>query len=319
LFREDRQGAPGRPLRLCRRRRLLPLRSPKPSRRWSPASSRWMGEDDRRAPGPTWVVVACNTASTAGAARGCGRASRFRSSGRLPAIKPACSISNSKLVTVLGTEATVKRGVHARAHPPSMANNCGGHPGWLAAARGARGGRAPRAKTVSDPDVGRPKILPCFVENRRKNEPTRWWLACTHYPLLLPRFERLALWPVNFIDPAPAIARRVVRSALARRISGAKPLQARTVFTLRPRSDPGPGRGPGRPGLRGSRVHGRLTPPPNSPLNYPPILAGRLARACFRPAILPVFAMICALAAKPVGSGKPGTKERARSSNLNSI
>ena len=35
-------------------------------------------------------------------------------------------------------------------------------------------------------------------------------LACTHYPLLLDRFERLAPWPVRWIDPAPAIARRVV-------------------------------------------------------------------------------------------------------------
>jgi glutamate racemase len=28
--------------------------------------------------------------------------------------------------------------------------------------------------------------------------------------LLIARFEQLAPWPVNFIDPAPAIARRVV-------------------------------------------------------------------------------------------------------------
>jgi glutamate racemase len=35
-------------------------------------------------------------------------------------------------------------------------------------------------------------------------------LACTHYPLLLQRFETLARWPVNFLDPAPAIARRVL-------------------------------------------------------------------------------------------------------------
>ncbi len=33
-------------------------------------------------------------------------------------------------------------------------------------------------------------------------------LACTHYPLLLDYFTRLAPWPVRWIDPAPAIARR---------------------------------------------------------------------------------------------------------------
>ncbi len=36
-------------------------------------------------------------------------------------------------------------------------------------------------------------------------------LACTHYPLLLPRLKALAPWPVTFVDPAPAIARRVVQ------------------------------------------------------------------------------------------------------------
>jgi glutamate racemase len=35
-------------------------------------------------------------------------------------------------------------------------------------------------------------------------------LACTHYPLLIDRLTQLAPWRVNFIDPAPAIARRVV-------------------------------------------------------------------------------------------------------------
>jgi len=35
-------------------------------------------------------------------------------------------------------------------------------------------------------------------------------LACTHYPLLLDRLTALSPWPVRFIDPAPAIARRAV-------------------------------------------------------------------------------------------------------------
>ena len=34
-------------------------------------------------------------------------------------------------------------------------------------------------------------------------------LACTHYPLLMDRLAALAPWPVDWIDPAPAIARRV--------------------------------------------------------------------------------------------------------------
>ena len=34
-------------------------------------------------------------------------------------------------------------------------------------------------------------------------------LGCTHYPLLLAELEAAAPWSVTFIDPAPAIARRV--------------------------------------------------------------------------------------------------------------
>src|SRR5262249_9360705 len=34
-------------------------------------------------------------------------------------------------------------------------------------------------------------------------------LGCTHYPLLLDEIRDLAPWPVTYIDPAPAIARRV--------------------------------------------------------------------------------------------------------------
>ena len=34
-------------------------------------------------------------------------------------------------------------------------------------------------------------------------------LACTHFPLLVDRLEALAPWEVAFVDPAPAIARRV--------------------------------------------------------------------------------------------------------------
>jgi glutamate racemase len=55
-------------------------------------------------------------------------------------------------------------------------------------------------------------------------------LACTHYPLLLTRLEQLAPWPVNFIDPAPAIARRVADLLGPAKASGAPPL-AQAIFT----------------------------------------------------------------------------------------
>jgi len=53
-------------------------------------------------------------------------------------------------------------------------------------------------------------MAPCFVEKDGRRTDTIV-LACTHYPLLLEAFERVAPWPVTWIDPAPAIARRVVQ------------------------------------------------------------------------------------------------------------
>jgi glutamate racemase len=63
---------------------------------------------------------------------------------------------------------------------------------------------------VSDRDIAS-EIAPCFVEERG-DEPGRTdtvVLACTHFPLLIDRLVALAPWPVEWIDPAPAIARRV--------------------------------------------------------------------------------------------------------------
>jgi glutamate racemase len=55
------------------------------------------------------------------------------------------------------------------------------------------------------------EIAPCFVGNgdETAGRTDTVVLACTHYPLLLDRLKRLAPWPVAWIDPAPAIARRV--------------------------------------------------------------------------------------------------------------
>ena len=55
------------------------------------------------------------------------------------------------------------------------------------------------------------ELAPCFVGDG-EDDPARTdtvVLACTHYPLLMDRLVRLAPWPVDWIDPAPAIARRV--------------------------------------------------------------------------------------------------------------
>ena len=48
-------------------------------------------------------------------------------------------------------------------------------------------------------------------------------LGCTHYPLLLPELRIAAPWPVTFIDPAPAIARRT--AAVVAGLAAAPPVR----------------------------------------------------------------------------------------------
>ena len=64
-----------------------------------------------------------------------------------------------------------------------------------------------KGRAIDEAEVAR-EIAPCFVEQagRRTDQIV---LACTHFPLLTDRFVALAPWPVAFVDPAPAIARRV--------------------------------------------------------------------------------------------------------------
>jgi glutamate racemase len=56
------------------------------------------------------------------------------------------------------------------------------------------------------------EIEPAFMERDGRRTDTVV-LACTHYPFLVERLSALAPWPVEWIDPAPAIARRVMTVA----------------------------------------------------------------------------------------------------------
>jgi glutamate racemase len=154
---------------------------------------------------PDIVVIACNTASTLVLPR---LRERFDVPfvGTVPAIKPACATSVSKLVSVLGTEATVSR-EYTRALIRDFAN--GSEVTLVGSARLAGYAEAELHGTPAADAIIAAEIAPCFVtkEGRRTDTVV---LACTHYPLLLARLRRLAPWPVTFLDPAPAIARRVL-------------------------------------------------------------------------------------------------------------
>jgi glutamate racemase len=177
---------------------------------------------------PDLIVIACNTASTLVMPH-----LRERYSvpfvGTVPAIKPACAGSKTKRVSVLGTKGTVQR-EYTKALIRDFAQGCEitlvGSAELASLAEAALSGGV-----VSDEDI-LAELKPCFVaaaEDASKRTDTIV-LACTHFPLLLDRLDRLAPWTVQWIDPAPAIARRVV-NLLGDAAGNTVDTQARMIFT----------------------------------------------------------------------------------------
>lgn len=152
---------------------------------------------------PNLIVIACNTASTL-VMDHLRNAYSVPFVGTVPAIKPACASSKTKRVSVLGTKGTVQR-EYTKRLIADFAQGCDvsliGAENLAALAEAAMKGEA-----VSDRDL-LAEIEPCFADGDARTDTVV--LACTHYPLLLDRFVKVAPWPVDWIDPAPAIARRV--------------------------------------------------------------------------------------------------------------
>lgn len=153
---------------------------------------------------PDMIVIACNTASTLVLPYLRLRWPAVPFVGTVPAIKPAAERSRSRLVSVLATPGTVARdytqNLIAQFAGDCAVTLCGSRHLARLAETHMHGG------PISDDDVVR-EIAPCFVEkDGRRTDAVA--LACTHYPLLIETFRRLAPWEVEWIDPAPAIARR---------------------------------------------------------------------------------------------------------------
>ncbi|KAB1078187.1 glutamate racemase [Methylobacterium soli] len=156
---------------------------------------------------PDLVVIACNTASTL-------VLPVLRQTfptpfvGVVPPIKPAAETTRSRLVSLLATPGTV-----ARAYTHDLIRTYAGacRVTLVGSPNLANYAEAELAGAAVDDAALMAEIAPCFVAEADGRRTDVVCLACTHYPLLLPRFERLAPWPVTWIDPAPAIARRVTQ------------------------------------------------------------------------------------------------------------
>jgi glutamate racemase len=155
---------------------------------------------------PQLAVIACNTASTLVMTE---LRTRFDIPfvGTVPAIKPAAERSRSGLVSVLATPGTVKRG-YTRGLITDFAKDC------EVTLVGSKNLAALAEAHIRGERVGfdelEAEIAGCFVERdgRRTDIVV---LACTHYPFLANIFRKIAPWPVDWLDPAEAIARQAAK------------------------------------------------------------------------------------------------------------
>ena len=175
---------------------------------------------------PDIVVIACHTASTLVLPGLRAAYPHLPFVGTVPAIKPGAEASRSGMVSVLATPGTV-----ARDYTQALIRDFAGHcrVTLVGATRLAslaedfmHGGAVNRAAVAAE-------IAPAFVVAGRARTDVIV-LACTHYPLLLAMLAEIAPWPVTWIDPAPAIARRVDQ-VLGRASGAAATGQHRVVFT----------------------------------------------------------------------------------------
>jgi len=154
---------------------------------------------------PELAIVACNTASTSimPALR-----ERFALPivGTVPPIKPAAERTASGLVSVLATPGTVARPYVAeliRRHADDCDVNLVG------STRLARMAERHMQNEAIDADELAAEIRPCFVE-REGRRTDIVVLGCTHYPFLVHVMRKHAPWPVDWLEPAEAIARRAL-------------------------------------------------------------------------------------------------------------
>ncbi|WP_417671718.1 glutamate racemase [Roseibium sp.] len=156
---------------------------------------------------PKVILIACNTAFTLAGDELRAAFPERLFVGTVPAIKPAAARTRSGLISVLATPGTVQR-TYTRDLIEAHAREC--HVRLVGSDRLAGMTEAHlRGDDLEDEALLR-EIRDCFLEegDRRTDVVV---LACTHYPFLANRFREVAPWPVDWIDPAEAIARQLAR------------------------------------------------------------------------------------------------------------
>lgn len=176
---------------------------------------------------PQLCIIACNTASTIAIEP---LRQRFGSTpfvGTVPAIKPAAERTSSGLISVLATPGTVDR-AYTRDLVSKFASHR--HVTMVGAPDLALMAEAYMTGGEVDLDALRTQITPCFVQQADARTDIIV-LGCTHYPFLANQMRKIAPWPVDWLNPAEAIAHRAKSVAKGIGADRMEAQQDRVIFT----------------------------------------------------------------------------------------
>ena len=153
---------------------------------------------------PRLVVIACNTASTI-ALPAVRAALDLPIVGTVPAIRPAAAISRTRVIGVLGTEATVRQ-PYVDDLAARFASDClvlrHGSAALVELAEDALAGAPPPPGRIAAELAG-------LFDQPRGERIDVIVNACTHFPLLERDMAAVAPAGVRFVDGGPGIARRI--------------------------------------------------------------------------------------------------------------
>ncbi|MGN6376593.1 MAG: glutamate racemase [Sphingomonas sp.] len=173
---------------------------------------------------PRLIVIACNTASTIALAA-VRAALDLPIVGTVPAIKPAAAISKTRVIGVLGTQATVRQPYVDRL-ASEFAADCTvlrhGSAELVELAEAVLHGATP-------PDAAFADVLTGLFDQPGGDRLDVIVNACTHFPLVADRLAAAAPRPVRFVDGNAGIARRI--AALTDGQAWPEARTGRAVFT----------------------------------------------------------------------------------------
>lgn len=153
---------------------------------------------------PRLIVIACNTASTIALAA-VRAALELPIVGTVPAIKPAATLSRTRVIGVLGTEATVRQ-PYVDDLAARFASDCT----VLRHGSAALVELAEAKLRGESPDIAQfRKALTGLFDQPGGDRIDMVVNACTHFPLVVEELGRAAPHSVRFVDGASGIARRV--------------------------------------------------------------------------------------------------------------